>query len=238
MSKGVILKLNSDMAIILKDDGSFIARPRDMSWRVADIIILPEKKVWKYVLSSCAAVFISLFCLTGIFYNITSTYIEISVNPSIQLTLNRFGRVLNASGLNSDGISIIQGMPFKNLTLNEATAHIYDRLESNGVLNDSTIQLVIANDSQKELDKIEQALREVTDRYAGNYNAHISIQRYAQDEYQALSHPLPVEDKPVSPTGQPTLQPKITSPTGSPTIPASPSPSASSTPTRQARHLP
>ena len=146
------------------------------------------------------------------------------------MTLNRFDRVLNASGLNSDGIIIIQGMSYKNLTLNEASVRIFDRLENNGVLTNGTIQLAIANDSQKEQYQIEQALRKVTESYVENNNAHITVQRYGLDEYQELSQALPVEDRLVSPTGQPTLQPTITSPAGSPTIPASPSPSVSPTP--------
>ena len=229
MNKGVIVQLDTEKAYILKNDGSFIAYPRDTHWVIGDVISLPgtRNRIWKRALISCAAVFIILLCSTGVLYNIPETYIEITVNPSIQLILNRFGRVLNFTGLNADGIDLFQGVSYKNLTLDEASARIFNRLENNGFLRDNTILLVVANDSQKELNKVEQALRNVSEKYIRNNKTHMTIQRYAIDEYKALSHPLPVRDMPDSPTptSQPTLQPKIMSPTTSPT------PTAASTPT-------
>jgi len=240
MNKGVIVQIDSDMAYILKNDGSFIECPRDAHWRVGDVITLPGLKIrnWKKALISFAAVFIMLISSTAVLYYIPTTYIEISVNPSIQLILNRFDRVLNASGLNAEGLTVLQGVSYNNLTLNETSARIFNRLENNGLLRSGTIQLIIANDSQRDLDKIEQTLRGVTEKYIGNNNIHINIQRYALDEYKSLSHPLPVSPAPAisstPPFSQiPAISPAesiITEPPASPTQPVNTSPTATPPP--------
>lgn len=199
MSKGVVVQLDFDTAHILKNDGRFITCTRDMRWQIGDVVAIPRNSFmsFKNILISCA-VFFSLLIGTGIgIYQIPATFIEISVNPSIQLTLNRFDRVLSVKGLNSDGDNLLQeGSSYKNLTLYEAYARLFNRLENNGYLADAVVQLIISNNSQRTVDKIEQTIRSVVEKNNEVNNMRISIKRYANDEYLSLTHPLPIIDIP------------------------------------------
>lgn len=198
MNKGVIVQLDYSFAYILKNDGEFVTCPRDLNWRVGDVVTLrhyPQFSL-KAILISCSILF-CLFVGTGaILYQIPTTYIEISINPSVQITLNRFNRVLSTEGLNDDGISLIQGTSYNNLTLDEAYVRLLNRLENNGYMNDVTIQLVIANNSQKTVDSIEQILRNLLGKFSQIKNIQIKVKRYANDEYLSLAHPLEIVDLP------------------------------------------
>ncbi len=208
MSKGVVVQLEYDTAHIMKNNGAFISCPRNPAWAVGDVVTIPQKS-WlskKVAIISCAASLVVLIT-SGIFmYNIPATYIEVSVNPSVQFTLNRFDRVIQTDGLNDEGENLIQEVSYKNLTLREAYARLFNRLENDGYLGDATVQLVVANNSQNGLDEIEQAVREASERYIDANNIQMSIKRYANDEYLSLSHPLPVIEIPNSTEKSPSVE--------------------------------
>lgn len=239
MNKGVIVQLDYNTAHILRNDGSFVSCPRDMLWQVGDVVTIPRRM--RFSLKTAVVLFAALLILiivpAFVIFNIPATYIEISVNPSVQLTLNRFDRVLSAEGLNDEAVDLLQGVSYKNLTLEEAYARLLNRLENNGFLSDATVQLVVANNSQRDLDGIEQVLRSVSAKYTQANNIRMSIKRYANDEYLALSHPLPIAEipdvqrqEPMSPEPKPEPTP-ATQPTAAPTT--APTPTPTTTPSTQ-----
>lgn len=70
---------------------------------------------------------LAVFCLfflmgTGGFfvYNRPVSYISIDVNPSIELGINCFGRVVSAQGYNADGRDIVQHVRLKNISYIQA----------------------------------------------------------------------------------------------------------------------
>lgn len=229
MTKGVIVQLDYDTAHILKNDGLLISCPRDMRWQVGDVITISRhpRISLRVILIACL---ISLFLLAGMgitLYQIPTTYLEISVNPSLQLTLNRFDRVISVKGLNTDGDTLIQGVSYKNLSLDEACARLINRLDNNGYLTEATLQLIIANNSQKKVDDIEQNLRGILKKYDQFNYLQVSIKRYSNDEYLALDHPLPIMTIPVSPSQEPSGQqtePPSSQPETSPSTPPSSAP--------------
>lgn len=198
MNKGVIVQLEVQNAIIMKNDGAFISCPRNSLWQVGDVVTFSQRRriPMKAVLIACAVLLLVFVGAGSVLYNTPTTYIEVSVNPSVQFTLNRFDRVINVTGLNSDGDTLLQGLSFKNLTLYEAYSRLFNRLENNGYLRNAAIQLVVSNNSQKAVDKIEQVLRDASEKYAGANDMRISIMRYTYDEYLSLAHPLPFMEIP------------------------------------------
>ena len=201
MSKGVIVQLDHDTAHVLKNDGSFASYPRDISWQIGDVITLRPSRFLslKGAIISCAAAFILIVGLSFAVYQIPTTYVELSVNPYMKITSNRFDRVLNVEGLNAEGEKLIQDMPYKNFTFTEVYRRLLNRLDNNGYLKDATMQFVVANDSHVKIAKIEQNLREVFDQYGRDRTLQVSIKRFEKNEYLALAHPIPIMAIPVEP---------------------------------------
>lgn len=172
MSKGVVVQLEHNTAYIMRNNGAFVSCPRNPNWRIGDVVTI-KRHTWfslRFALISCAALLILFIGMGAVVYNIPVSYIEVSVNPSVQMTLNRFERVLNVTGLNEEGHNLLQGISYKNLTLEEAYARLFNRLENNGYLNEATVQLVIVNNSQRKLDGIEQTLRDISVKYLQTNN--------------------------------------------------------------------
>lgn len=79
-----------------------------------------SKKPWNspYALR-CVFALTCLLLSLGIggysFYRIPVSYVSIDVNPSIELSINRLGRVVSASAYNEDGQQILEQIKLKNL---------------------------------------------------------------------------------------------------------------------------
>ena len=72
-------------------------------------------------------------------YNVPVSYISIDVNPSIELGVNRFGKVVWAKAYNGDGQDILEHISLKNISYVQAI----DRL-----LNDKSYSRFLAGGSQ------------------------------------------------------------------------------------------
>lgn len=64
-------------------------------------------------------------------YNLPTAAIDIDINPSIELKINAFDKVIRAKGLNDDGRLLIEDMELKNLPYTKALRRIMisDKME-------------------------------------------------------------------------------------------------------------
>lgn len=84
------------------------------------------------------ASFALLFIIGGISHNLyftPSAYVDIDVNPSIELVVNRFGRVIKAEPYNDDGAAILEDISVRHISYDAAVDTLIDAMVSNGYLN-------------------------------------------------------------------------------------------------------
>lgn len=65
---------------------------------------------------ACCAMLAVMVCGVGSYqvYQAPVSYISVDVNPSVELALNRFDRVVDAAAFNDDGAEILQNLNLKN----------------------------------------------------------------------------------------------------------------------------
>ena len=89
---------------------------------------------------ACAAAMLLVFgILSFSLYSIADAYVSIDVNPSMELTLNRFGRVIDVRAYNGDGEAIIGELALKGKSYEEATELIFSTLSAAGYLSDDAL---------------------------------------------------------------------------------------------------
>lgn len=106
------------------------------------------------------------------------SYISIDVNPSIELALNRFNRVVSAEAYNEEAEEILKGLSLKWKNYTEAMEEIVDGKEMNVYLTDgSELVFTVATDGGQN----EELTSEI-EEYCGNtgrkchsYNADADI---------------------------------------------------------------
>lgn len=64
------------------------------------------------------------------------SYIEINVNPSVELALNRFDRVVSAEGKNEEGEAVLEGLSLKQLAYEDAIDAVLQSIADNGYLGE------------------------------------------------------------------------------------------------------
>lgn len=100
---------------------------------------------------------------SGIFvYNTPYSYIDIDINPSIEITTNFFDRIISAKALNNDAEKILDNASLKNKNVQEGLGSIVKSAVSNGYLKNpatSAIMLTVASKNGKRTSEIEGTLK-------------------------------------------------------------------------------
>lgn len=80
------------------------------------------------------------------------SYISIDVNPSIELSLNSFDRVVSAVAYNDDGAIVLDGLALKGLLYTEAIEQILGSNAMSAYLNDdAALTLTVASPNEEKL---------------------------------------------------------------------------------------
>lgn len=95
------------------------------------------------------------------FDTVATAFVDIDVNPSIELQMNASDEVVGAEGLNEDGQAVLAGLSLTGLPYSEAFDKIARSEAFAGYLgNDSYVQVSVASDDQRQ----EQALMSVSEQ--------------------------------------------------------------------------
>lgn len=98
--------------------------------------------------------------LGGAAVMLPSAYVDIDVNPSIELGVNRFDRVVSARPLNEDAEDVLMGFDVTWSTYEEALDRIGEELASAGYLtSDAAVSVTVSCDDVEQYQKIESASR-------------------------------------------------------------------------------
>ncbi len=182
MNKGIVMEVAGKSVIVLTPDGQFkrLRRYRGHC-RVGEEIHFPvsaPRLAWPSlrITSSLAAALligIIVFSTIGLFAGgqAAVAYVSIEINPGVELGIDIKKNVVEARGLDPDGILLLQSIEYKNKPLSEVTAaivgkadeqHYFDREEAAMVvtstivaqkpgLKEETLNQVVKQQTQKVL---------------------------------------------------------------------------------------
>lgn len=106
-----------------------------------------QRPVLKYALAA-----ICLFLLLGTggysVYRQPVSYISIDVNPSVELGINRFGRVVSADAYNEDGEAVLQQLSLKNIPYVQAINKLLATEISSGFLKEDSVLVLTVVSAQ------------------------------------------------------------------------------------------
>lgn len=119
----------------------------------------------KIVFAAIAAMTVGIFA-HGLYFT-ADAHVSIDVNPSVELTINRFDRVIGAYAFNEDGVRILSGADLRWKTYNEAAGLVLSRIESGGYLTQDaivsvTVQAANSDKEQVLCDTLRQFVAERT----------------------------------------------------------------------------
>ena len=125
--------------------------------------------IWKL-----AFVFMFLVIIGGIYVfqrnYLVDSVIELDVNPSIELKVNKKDKIIDCIALNEDAEKIIKDMDFKGVDINIALNAIIGSMVTNGYLNDlsNSILISVDNNNSEKAEKLRQKLATKIDSILSN----------------------------------------------------------------------
>lgn len=116
----------------------------------------------RIILSIVIFIFLAIGIIGVIFFNNrTMSTITLDINPSIEITLTRKGKIKNIKALNVDAKSIIS-KSMKGQSLDETLNDITDSLIKNGYANeDERLEIIINSNGNLSNDSLEKKLKNI-----------------------------------------------------------------------------
>ena len=109
------------------------------------------------IAAGIAAVF--LMAGGGISYFTPVAAISIDINPSIELQINPYDRVIDCTGYNDDGTRVVQQLDVRHMNYADAVDLVLENEEIEDYLEeDNLLEVTVAGDSEKRTDRIHSCI--------------------------------------------------------------------------------
>ncbi len=154
------------------------ASPRTFSARVA-------KRRWAYAAAIAACLLAIVFVPLGIhvFRDVTAV-VSIDVNPSVELSLNRFDHVVSARGMNDDGEALLRTVSVAGMTCDDAVQVLLASDAVQRAASESNpVEVVVSSLDGSDTSKLEEQLN----RACASTGCAVQCSSAQADEHAAAS---------------------------------------------------
>ena len=133
-----------------------------------------RKRAVKYRFTvACACVLVFLVCgaALGRLYFAPVAYIDIDVNPSMELLINRFGRVIRSNAYNDDGMEVLNDVDVVHMSYNTALENLLAVMDARGYLRESaTLYVTVQTDESSREEILLHDLQATIDAVSMNHH--------------------------------------------------------------------
>lgn len=210
--RGTILKLKEKEVIVMTEECDFLSIKRrsgmslgqQLTFQESDIIRYNRKNV-KYFMVAASILLVFLISVSYFHYAVNSAYayVDIDINPSLELVIDKQERVLKTIPLNEDARPLLKGLKLNGMPVQEALSVIIIKSKEQGYLdltneNDILISVALNIDSKdygfikdevpKKLDKLTESLSEVVKNHGGLKDKTIILKITPEDRKLSLEN--------------------------------------------------
>lgn len=183
--KGIVFEVLDDKATILKNDGGFLEVPAQKGWESGDLVTVQARRIRFPAIIAIAAsmmfVFASLFTVFTVSNN-PATLISMDINPSIEISVNRFGKVISAKARNDEGTELLDAVDVSGMPYAEAVLQLMESGAMDPYLadNDLLVFSVQANNEAWQQELLA-TLRSSTDSYISSRHSGTTTEYFIVD---------------------------------------------------------
>jgi hypothetical protein len=160
--KALIVDIEGKYAIAMTKEGTFMKVKNNGKFTVGYEAELPPRILANIKsMASAASVAILLLAvgLSFFLYNNPYSYINIDINPSVQITANIFDRIINVTALNIDAQKIVNELSIENKELDQGVEQIVGSAVKNGYLKDektNAVMLTVTSIGDRKSEKLQK----------------------------------------------------------------------------------
>ncbi|KNY27485.1 anti-sigma factor domain-containing protein [Pseudobacteroides cellulosolvens] len=168
--KALIVDIEGKYAVAMTKKGTFIKVKNTGKYTVGYEADLPSGILTNVKLmagAASAAVFLLAAGLGIFFYTNPYSYINIDINPSVQITANIFDRIIKVTALNDDAQKIVEDLSIKNKVLDQGVEQVVNSAVKNGYLKDektNAIMLTVTSANSSKNKKLQEKVAVVVEK--------------------------------------------------------------------------
>ena len=146
--KAVIVDINGNDAVALRDDGRF-EKIRNKNYTVGQELTLQAQTIRfpkQAAIAASAAIVIATCGGMGTYtWSNPISYVSLDINPSIAYSLNEFNRVIAVNGMNDEGTAIVDaiGDSLKNTDITTALTITVEQLSTEAYIDEENTNYMI-----------------------------------------------------------------------------------------------
>ena len=119
-----------------------------------------------------------------------AAYVSVNINPSVELGVNSFGKVISAQAYNEDGQKVLEGTNLVNFDVEKAVSTVISNAISDGYIKEDVtttaavaVEITTSTDKEKMATELDKSLKEAADKTLENNNVNAE----AESENVALA---------------------------------------------------
>lgn len=174
--KALVVEIKDRYAAVLLEDG-LIKKVKNVNYTIGEVIEVEQKKFTfegrskkKFIAILASAATFFILCGVGVWsYYTPYIYVSLDVNPSIEYSVNRYGRVLSAKGVNDDGKNVLQTIgldSIENSTIENAVETTINEISTEGYFateDEGGIVIATASEDSEKAEELATDLEDVAD---------------------------------------------------------------------------
>lgn len=169
-------------------------KPRTAGWRVSSNLV------------TIAASLVMVLLLTAGGYHMVltpTTWVDVDINPSVELGLNRLNRVIDTKGINEDGVAVLEQVSLLGNKPEKAVKSIVETAARLGYMKpdqENVVALTVIADKPKQEQKLATRIRTGADQALESEGVDAEvIEQAVKPEHVEAAKALQAEGIPVSP---------------------------------------
>lgn len=188
MKMGVILEIRGKKAFVLENGGDFKQIKAKKGWKKGDVVPIEARKSKAHTFCAAAAclAFFCLFLFSGLTsYQKTTAVISLDINPSIEIMVNRYNRVVGVKGYNAEGEKLLNGAGLKNKEVVKALELLLHQDLTRYLRENDYISITIQSNIETQED-LSVKLKTLADEVVKLQNSQAQVSFHEVDEETLL----------------------------------------------------
>ncbi|MBP7176542.1 MAG: hypothetical protein KBA53_10085 [Thermoclostridium sp.] len=154
--KGIVIEKNSGNCVLLLSDGTFKTVKHTDELEIGTVLninntVRSAAYYLKKAAPMIAALFLVAFIGTGAYsWSIPAQYINIDINPSVELVINRYDRIIKINSLNEDGEKLVESVDLQLKKYEKGVNAVIETARNLGYLQDERDVLISISSSDSE----------------------------------------------------------------------------------------
>lgn len=166
--KGIVMEIAASSAFLMTDDGEFVKVKKpshsiSLGDEITSTVIMDRRKNNMLRYTAIAAAIIILLVPFAYFREAYATvaYVNVDINPSIELGINKYNSVNDAKALNSDGADLLKNISLKGMDIKNAINSVISKAKDDGYMNnngENNIKVAIIKINAERSDLTEESI--------------------------------------------------------------------------------